>query len=194
MTAFGERITEAPCVYDASRGAEILESLTKAFRGASEFTPAAALLADSRQARDLLQTSFSASPYLASLALRNPADLAECLVRNPEDHLAEARAALAAAIAQAESSQKVSALLRHFKRRMALLTGLADLGGVWPTEETLRALSGTADAALEQATAFLVRKARRHSGDGIELTEREKRAPLLFLWPRVWRYLRHKDR
>jgi 1-acyl-sn-glycerol-3-phosphate acyltransferase len=41
---------------------------------------------------------------------------------------------------------------------------------------------------------FLVRKARRHSGQEIVLTERERRAPLLFLWPRVWRYLRQKDR
>jgi 1-acyl-sn-glycerol-3-phosphate acyltransferase len=41
---------------------------------------------------------------------------------------------------------------------------------------------------------FLVRKARRHTGHEIELTARERRAPLLFLWPRVWRYLRHKDR
>jgi hypothetical protein len=41
---------------------------------------------------------------------------------------------------------------------------------------------------------FLVRKARRHSGQEIVLSERERRAPLLFLWPRVWRYLRQKDR
>ena len=41
---------------------------------------------------------------------------------------------------------------------------------------------------------FLVRKARRHSGQEIVLTERERRAPLVFLWPRVWRYLRQKDR
>jgi [glutamine synthetase] adenylyltransferase / [glutamine synthetase]-adenylyl-L-tyrosine phosphorylase len=160
VTAFVERITETPCVYDAARGTEILESLTKAFRGASEFTPAAQCLAESRRARDLLLASFSASPYLASLALRNPADLAECLVQDPEAYLAEARTALSAGVAQAESFQQVSTLLRHFKRRMALLTGLADLGGVWPTERTLEALSGTADAALEQATAFLFRKAR----------------------------------
>ena len=52
------------------------------------------------------------------------------------------------------------ALLRRFKHRMALLTGLADLGGVWPTEAALEAMSATADAVLEQATAFLFRKAR----------------------------------
>lgn len=41
---------------------------------------------------------------------------------------------------------------------------------------------------------FIVRKARRHSGQDIVLTERERRLPLVFLWPRVLRYLRHKDR
>jgi len=160
VTAFVERITEVPCVYDASRGAEILESLTKAFRGAAEFAPAAEILAGSAKAQDLFKASFSASPYLASLALRNPADLAACLVQSPEAYLAEARTALSTEMAQAQSSQQVSRLLRHFKRRMALLTGLADLGGVWSTEETLTALSGTADAALQNATAFLFRKAR----------------------------------
>jgi hypothetical protein len=41
---------------------------------------------------------------------------------------------------------------------------------------------------------FIVRKARRHTGQDIVLTERERRMPLLFLWPRVIQYLRHKDR
>jgi hypothetical protein len=41
---------------------------------------------------------------------------------------------------------------------------------------------------------FIVRKARRHSGEDIVLSERERRMPLLFLWPRVIHYLRHKDR
>jgi hypothetical protein len=41
---------------------------------------------------------------------------------------------------------------------------------------------------------FIVRKARRHTGQDIVLTERERRLPLVFLWPRVIHYLRHKDR
>jgi hypothetical protein len=41
---------------------------------------------------------------------------------------------------------------------------------------------------------FILRKARRHTGQPIELTPRERRLPLVFLWPRVFRYLRHKDR
>jgi hypothetical protein len=41
---------------------------------------------------------------------------------------------------------------------------------------------------------FIVQKAKRHSGEDIALSERERRMPLLFLWPRALRYLRRKDR
>lgn len=47
---------------------------------------------------------------------------------------------------------------------------------------------------FEDWLEFLLRKARRHSGQPIELTERERRLPLIFLWPRVFDYLRHKDK
>ena len=40
---------------------------------------------------------------------------------------------------------------------------------------------------------YLVRKAERHSGRAIVLTPRERRWPLMFLWPRLVRYLREKD-
>lgn len=41
---------------------------------------------------------------------------------------------------------------------------------------------------------YILRKARRHSGQDIVLTPRERRLPLVFLWPRVVRYLRQKDK
>jgi len=41
---------------------------------------------------------------------------------------------------------------------------------------------------------YILRKARRHSGQDIVLTPRERSYPLVFLWPRVIRYLRHKDK
>jgi len=47
---------------------------------------------------------------------------------------------------------------------------------------------------FEDWLEFLLRKARRHSGQTIELTARERRLPLIFLWPRVIDYLRHKDK
>jgi predicted nucleotidyltransferase len=41
---------------------------------------------------------------------------------------------------------------------------------------------------------YLVRKAGRHTGAPIELTKRERRFPLVFLWGRVFAYLRNKNR
>ena len=41
---------------------------------------------------------------------------------------------------------------------------------------------------------YIVRKANRHAGEPIELTDRERRWPLVFLWGRVFRYLRQKNR
>lgn len=160
MTAFFERITECPRVYDAARGEDALKSLTKALGESPELAPAAQLLAETAKLRELLDAVFSCSPYLTSLALRDPAVLAECLLRDPDVHLIEARAALAAAVGKAPTAKEAMALLRRFKRRLALLTGLADLGGVWPTAASLDAMSSAADAVLEQATSFLFRKAR----------------------------------
>jgi hypothetical protein len=41
---------------------------------------------------------------------------------------------------------------------------------------------------------YIVRKAERHGGRAINLSPRERRWPLVFLWPRLLRYLRDKDR
>jgi hypothetical protein len=41
---------------------------------------------------------------------------------------------------------------------------------------------------------YILRKAQRHAGEEIVLRPRERRWPLLFLWPRLFRYLRRRDR
>ncbi len=41
---------------------------------------------------------------------------------------------------------------------------------------------------------YILRKAARHTGQAIELQPRERRWPLLFLWGRVFRYLRERNR
>ena len=40
---------------------------------------------------------------------------------------------------------------------------------------------------------YLLRKVNRHTGQDIQLSARERKHPLVFLWPRVVRYLRHKN-
>jgi hypothetical protein len=41
---------------------------------------------------------------------------------------------------------------------------------------------------------YILRKAHRHGGEPVELSERERRWPLIFLWPRLYRYLRARGR
>jgi hypothetical protein len=40
---------------------------------------------------------------------------------------------------------------------------------------------------------YILRKANRHAGESLQLTEREKRWPWIFLWGRLFRYLHTKD-
>ncbi len=159
MTAFFERIAETPQVFDAARGADVLDGVRRAFTALPDGAEAERLL-EAPKVADLLCASFSASPYLAALAQRRPGVLADCLLRDPDLHLDGARAALAKEVDGAASPKEAMAALRHFKQRIALLAGLADLGGVWSTELVLQAMSLAADAALQSATGFLFRKAR----------------------------------
>jgi hypothetical protein len=41
---------------------------------------------------------------------------------------------------------------------------------------------------------YILKKAERRAGEQIVLTPRERRFPLVFLWPRLFRYLREKDK
>jgi hypothetical protein len=47
---------------------------------------------------------------------------------------------------------------------------------------------------FEDWLEYILRKARRHAGTEIVLTARERRLPLVFLWPRLIRYLRDKGK
>lgn len=49
-------------------------------------------------------------------------------------------------------------------------------------------------ATFEGWLDYILLKVLRHSGEEIVLTERERRYPLLLLWPRLFRYLRKKDK
>jgi [glutamine synthetase] adenylyltransferase / [glutamine synthetase]-adenylyl-L-tyrosine phosphorylase len=159
VTALADRITECPEVYDGARGADVYQAVCKAFTENPALAKAAEVAA-TPDAAALLQAVFSGSGYLAALAQRSPDLLADCLTRDPDTHLDEAREALAEEAAQATGTKEAMVLLRRFKQRSALLIGLADLGGVWPTEKVLTGLSEAADATLQAAVGFLFRKAR----------------------------------
>ncbi|MDB5438935.1 MAG: bifunctional [glutamate--ammonia ligase]-adenylyl-L-tyrosine [Caulobacteraceae bacterium] len=99
-----------------------------------------------------LAPAFAASPYLASLARRDPAMLDALLGADPETSL---RLILAGAADQAREPDFESARvgLRRLKARLHLLTALCDLSSLWDLDQVTFALTAFADAALVAALA-----------------------------------------
>lgn len=131
---FAARLVRAPRAHEPDRGRESWEALAPDL-GLPELRP-------------LIEGAAGSSPYLRDLMAKEAAWLPGALAGPPETALAEILADAAAAIAEPRT---LGTALRRGKRRLALLTGLADLGGVWGLEAVTGALSDYADAAVEAA-------------------------------------------
>ncbi|HBM58804.1 MAG TPA: glutamine-synthetase adenylyltransferase, partial [Citreicella sp.] len=121
------RITRLPRAHEPDLGQEALT-----------LTP----WADGDTAR-LIHGATGSSPYLASL-LRKEADWLEAALDAPE-------AALDAALDGLPEDGDPASPLRQAKRRVALLAGLCDLGGIWPLDQVTGALTRLADRAVDLA-------------------------------------------
>ena len=98
---------------------------------------------------------FGASPYLASLARRDPERLASLLAAPPDARLESLLARTAAAAAL--DGEEAARALRRLKSELHLLTALADLGGVWDLDQVTGALTRFADAAVAAALSVAAR-------------------------------------
>ncbi|MDB5477336.1 MAG: glutamate-ammonia-ligase adenylyltransferase [Phenylobacterium sp.] len=140
MTLLGPQLRPCGPVVDAKAAARAREAI------AAAGWPAAL-----DQAWPALEPVFSASPYLASLARRDPKVLTALLADDParrlDDILARTQAAARLALAPAGDE------LRRLKRELHLLAALADLGGVWDLDQVTGALTRFADAAVASALA-----------------------------------------
>ncbi len=132
--SFAARITRSPYPFDIDRGQDAL----------AEFPSLPPEL------RSLIAGTAGCSPFLADLLRREGAWI-EAAFDDPE----AAVAGLLADIPKVALSDLPLAL-RQAKRRIALLTGLADLGGVWPLETVTQILTDFADAAVQVAVSQLV--------------------------------------
>src|SRR4029077_6075328 len=98
------------------------------------------------------------SPYLWDLVRADPTRFAAILQAEPQERfaaiLAEARSA-GHAVSEADAMR----ILRRAKAEAALLIALADIGGVWPVERVIAALTEFADATLGSAVRHLLRGA-----------------------------------
>ena len=95
---------------------------------------------------DLIGGTAGSSPYLDGLIHRECDWLCEALSVGPET----ARDGVLDQV-RALPDDGLDEGLREAKRRIALLTALADLGGVWPLAEVTRTLTELADLATDRA-------------------------------------------
>ncbi|TCL09724.1 glutamate-ammonia-ligase adenylyltransferase [Shimia isoporae] len=126
---FASRITRLPIAFDPDLGAE-----------AAALVPAL-----SGDLKKLVAGAAGSSPYLKGLVARE-ADWLPSGLHAPETALAEVFADL-----RAVAPDQMPAALRQGKRRIALLTALADLSGVWALENVTGALTDFADLASQLA-------------------------------------------
>jgi [glutamine synthetase] adenylyltransferase / [glutamine synthetase]-adenylyl-L-tyrosine phosphorylase len=129
---FAARLTRAPLPYDPEAGAE-----------------ARARLSDlPSELGALIAGTAGCSPFLKGLMERHADWLRAALAGAPETALKAELAALGPA-----PVAETGLALRRAKGRIALLAGLADLGGVWALEAVTDALTQLADAACQRALA-----------------------------------------
>lgn len=131
---FASRISRSPVPFDTERGGDALA-------GFADFPQAL---------RDVIAGAAGCSPYLADLMRQE-----EVWIKSAFDDPEAAVAALLSEIPSV-SLTALPIALRQCKRRIALLTGLADLAGVWPLETVTETLTGFADAAVQACVTRLV--------------------------------------
>ena len=102
---------------------------------------------------------FAGSPYLQGLILREPARFQRILASDPDAQSQHIIGRLPVEMAAAQTLANAQIVLRTFKAEMALLTALADLGGIWPVMRVTDNLTKAADAAVQTSVRFLFREA-----------------------------------
>ncbi len=135
MQPFAFRLARQPIAFDPAPAAEI-----------------DGLFADlPPDLRGLLASTAGCSPYLKELMTREAVWLRAALDQAPEPVFAGLLAGL-----DAIATDDLSRALRETKRRAALLTALADLGGVWSTMQVTQALTDLADRTVDLCLKRLV--------------------------------------
>ena len=139
--SFASRLTRAPHPFDPERGQE-----------------AAALFPGlPPEVQALLAGAGGCSPYLKSLMEKERDWCEQALSGDPDAALTEVLSDT-----REIAPDVLGPGLRRAKRRVALLAGLADLGGAWSLEEVTGALTRLADLACQKAiTASVAREIAR---------------------------------
>lgn len=164
--SLADRLTTAPLADHAARIDADLEDLTKTATASPDLAPLNDLL-QRDQVRQLIRGIYAGSPYLSGLIRCAPERLQAVLTTDPAVLFETIKGEMQSAVARSQTMADAMHHVRLFKRDVALLTGLSDLGGVWPVMQVTDILSATADAALQSAVGFLFGQAIQ-TGDWID--------------------------
>jgi glutamate-ammonia-ligase adenylyltransferase len=159
MLPLAERIASAPIPHDAALAARYRAELAAKCEADTQLEALRALIAGNAGVAALLDGVFGCSPFLTALILADPAGLAACLAAAPEHASGQIGATLTEAMAKVSRQDEAMEPLRRAKKRLALVTALADLGGVWSVDQVTAALSDGADMLVGAAVRHLLRGA-----------------------------------
>ena len=146
--AMADIAASLPAPADPAAAARLAESFAAKGRAEARF-------ARGDEGRAVLAALGGNAPYLADLALREPACLIGILRDGPDAVFEAALAALAAGDFTAPRNA-VAPMLRAAKRRAALAIAVADIAGIWGVEAVTAALSRLAETALHLALRHLL--------------------------------------
>ena len=102
---------------------------------------------------------FRHSPFLSHCALRDLAFLRDILEQGPDTCFTRLVARMKDELTQLRDRDLLMRELRITRRRVALLTGVADIAGHWPLDKVTQALSDFADGALSATISHLLLQA-----------------------------------
>ena len=150
-----QQLKSAPLVADKGRARWRVADLE------SKMGLAARDAISSRPVRALLAGLADHSPFLWGLIEADPERLAAILDGDPTVVIDAALASFAEIDDETDDEAALMRRLRLARQTVALTVALADLGGVWPLENVVQALTRAADAFIAVALTFLLRQAER---------------------------------
>ena len=117
---------------------------------------AQSMLQEADKAR-LLDAVFGNSPFLSHCLIQETAFLRRLFDLGPDDCFRQLLAELRQEQGQQTDTNALMKALRIAKRRTALMTGLADIAGIWDLDAVTGALTDLADCALSLASSHILR-------------------------------------
>ncbi|MBL8806428.1 MAG: bifunctional [glutamine synthetase] adenylyltransferase/[glutamine synthetase]-adenylyl-L-tyrosine phosphorylase [Rhodospirillales bacterium] len=121
-------------------------------------------LASGKAGAAALGAVFGNSPHLTALVLNDPAFAARLFADGPDKAFAATLEAARKALGKPVETNALMDGLRRMKKQAALAIALADIAGLWDVATVTRAISDTAETALDLACRHLLREAQRRDG------------------------------